>query len=216
MKKKTAAPAASRKSGPISGALGRLLWICAVCGVVFAVGVLVGRGNAPVRFDIPDLKQRLDNLQKKAYQEEIDRYQIEGKPSETKKPLKYREALKETKPPKKAKAPASPPAESMPPKQVQKPKPPEVSEPKTPDRSASRETDTLTLQVASMKDAESADELVQRLKDQGFDAYRVAADIPGKGTWHRVRVGAFSDRSAAMAVAAKLKKMGKAPIIVKR
>ena len=58
--------------------------------------------------------------------------------------------------------------------------------------------------------------MVDRLKKSGFDAYRMSADIPGKGTWHRVRVGSFPDRDAALAVSAKLKKMGQSPIVVRK
>ena len=216
MKKKTAAKAASRKSGSKSGAIGRLLGICAICGAVFTVGVLVGRGNAPVRFDIPDLKQRLDNLQKKAYEEEINRYRIEEKPSEAKKPLKYREALREANPPKKVESPSSPPTVSVAPKPVQQPKPPEVSEQKVPDRPVYPETGTFTLQVASMKEAGAAEKLVDHLDSLGFDAYSEVADIPGKGTWHRVRVGSYNDRQEAVVAANKLRKLGRSPIIVKK
>jgi cell division septation protein DedD len=59
------------------------------------------------------------------------------------------------------------------------------------------------VQVLATKKAQAADDLMKRLKDEGF-----AADIsavPGKEGWFRVRVGPFKDRSKAEATARKIK-----------
>jgi cell division septation protein DedD len=59
------------------------------------------------------------------------------------------------------------------------------------------------VQVLATKKAQTADDLMKRLKDEGF-----AADIsavPGKDGWFRVRVGPFKDRSKAEAMARKIK-----------
>jgi cell division septation protein DedD len=64
---------------------------------------------------------------------------------------------------------------------------------------------SLTIQVASLKDAEEASEMVRLLKGKGYQAYSVAFSLPEKGIYHRVRVGRFVDSSEASRVAAKLK-----------
>ena len=74
----------------------------------------------------------------------------------------------------------------------------------------------MTLQVASLKDGAAADRIVQGLVAKGFEAYRVVADLPNKGRWFRVRVGAFKDADEAVLIKRKLKKEGREPILVKR
>ncbi|HEX5854456.1 MAG TPA: SPOR domain-containing protein [Thermoanaerobaculia bacterium] len=59
------------------------------------------------------------------------------------------------------------------------------------------------VQVLATKKAPAADELVKRLKSEGF-AGEVSA-VPGKDGWFRVRVGPFKDRSKAEATARKIK-----------
>jgi cell division septation protein DedD len=59
--------------------------------------------------------------------------------------------------------------------------------------------------VAAVKESGNAERLVARLRSKGFPAYQVRVDVPGKGAWHRVRVGAFESRAAADRMLAKLK-----------
>lgn len=59
------------------------------------------------------------------------------------------------------------------------------------------------VQVLATKKAQSADDLMKRLKEEGFAA-DVSA-VPGKDGWFRVRVGPFKDRSKAAATARKIK-----------
>ena len=47
------------------------------------------------------------------------------------------------------------------------------------------------LQVASFKAMSDADALVEKLRRRGHRAYRQAANVPGRGLWHRVRIGPF-------------------------
>jgi cell division septation protein DedD len=61
-----------------------------------------------------------------------------------------------------------------------------------------------TIQVAAVKDAPSADKMVTALRGKNFPAYQLRGEIPGKGVWYRVRVGAFRDRASAEAMRAKL------------
>jgi cell division septation protein DedD len=59
------------------------------------------------------------------------------------------------------------------------------------------------VQLLATKKAPAADELVKRLKDEGF-ASDISA-VPGKEGWFRVRVGPFKDRAKAEAMAKKIK-----------
>jgi DedD protein len=53
------------------------------------------------------------------------------------------------------------------------------------------------LQVASFKDQNEADKLVDDLRRRGHRALRQAAYVPGRGLWHRVRIGPFKNRFEA-------------------
>jgi cell division protein FtsN len=54
-----------------------------------------------------------------------------------------------------------------------------------------------TLQVASYPNKDGAEQDVKRLKQNGYAAFIVAADVPGKGVWYRVRLGSFSNKASA-------------------
>ncbi len=54
-----------------------------------------------------------------------------------------------------------------------------------------------TLQIASYQEKEMADEGVRKMKQRGFAAFVVATNVEGKGTWYRVRLGSFSNKTSA-------------------
>jgi cell division septation protein DedD len=58
-----------------------------------------------------------------------------------------------------------------------------------------------TVQVGAFQNKEDARQLLERLRQKGLSAYMISTDIPGKGTWHRVRVGTFDDKDGAKAFA---------------
>ena len=53
------------------------------------------------------------------------------------------------------------------------------------------------LQVASFKDQPDADRLVDDLRRRGHRAYRLAAQVPERGVWYRVRIGPFKTKFEA-------------------
>lgn len=53
------------------------------------------------------------------------------------------------------------------------------------------------VQVASFKDQEDADAFVKELRARGHTAFRQAANVPGRGIWHRVRIGSFKTKYQA-------------------
>ncbi|MFN0061062.1 MAG: SPOR domain-containing protein [Myxococcaceae bacterium] len=65
------------------------------------------------------------------------------------------------------------------------------------DRVPASPSDLFTLQLAATSARSEADRQVAKLKGQGFSPYVEPAQIPGKGTWYRVRMGKFETREAA-------------------
>ena len=61
-----------------------------------------------------------------------------------------------------------------------------------------------TVQVSAFQTEEEADAYRASLNRKGYQPYVVAAEIPGKGMWYRVRVGRFEDKTAANEAKAKL------------
>jgi cell division septation protein DedD len=64
-------------------------------------------------------------------------------------------------------------------------------------RIKSAEGSKYALQVGSYQQMSEANSAVLKLKAKGYPAYLMIADIPDRGRWYRVRVGAFSSRSEA-------------------
>lgn len=71
------------------------------------------------------------------------------------------------------------------------------------------------LQVASFKDQPDADRLVEDLRRRGHRAYRLAAQVPERGVWHRVRVGPFKTKFEAMKYKAEFERVERvSPFVV--
>lgn len=225
---KPAASGAGRRLGL------RILGLFVLSAWMFGLGVWVGRGTAPLRFDITKLETELAEMTARLLQEEQQRTTIAQEAAGDWANLDFYEALKksgddplpdpegprdtggaaadrsETAKPKKSlkaatRTAAAPPQAVKEPPAVKSPSassPPVKPPPAAPPPAAAGE---LTIQVASLKDPGDAARLVQTLQARGFAAYRVTGQITGKGTWYRVRVGAFKDRGTAQAVLERLK-----------
>jgi general secretion pathway protein A len=61
-----------------------------------------------------------------------------------------------------------------------------------------------SIQVGSFRLAEQAERLRNRLIREGYTAWVQPSQVSGQGTWHRVRVGHFTERSEADEVATRL------------
>ncbi|HVF57371.1 MAG TPA: SPOR domain-containing protein [Pyrinomonadaceae bacterium] len=72
-----------------------------------------------------------------------------------------------------------------------------------------------TVQVGSYSDASEANARVSSLRAAGFEARSVAAEIPKRGTWHRVQAGRFPTREEAARAGAQLraKSLADSPIV---
>ncbi len=53
------------------------------------------------------------------------------------------------------------------------------------------------IQLSSWKNKEVAQKIVNQLKSKGHNAYVMRAELPGKGTWYRVRIGYFNSLEEA-------------------
>lgn len=203
---------------------GLLIWIGLVvfiAGWMFVLGIMVGRGAAPVNLEVGKLEKELADLKAKILHQEQAKLaaQVSGEDGDSPK-LGFYEALKSgkrTEPfkslPKASAAPKSPPApakasaepKAAPKTKAKKPsKPKSVPQPKPVAKKAVQKG-RFTVQVAASQDAESAERLVATLRKKGYKAYQIRTEVPGKGVWYRVRVGAFSDRGAADKALSKLK-----------
>jgi general secretion pathway protein D len=70
-----------------------------------------------------------------------------------------------------------------------------------------------TIQVASIKDAKTAQELVTKLNAMNYAAYMVRSLAQGQ-VWHRVRIGFFNTRAEAAETLKALRKHKYAPILI--
>ena len=189
---------------------------------MFGLGVLVGRGTAPVHFDIRKLQNELAALKSAVLEKEIKRYKIDSSSLMDKPELEFHEALKSPKENIRVIAPKTKFSRG---KSVDKRKAP--SDLSRTDRAIKPKSDLLsealaesgrrfTIQIAASKDIKVADRLIGELKQKGLPAYRESAQIPGKGLWYRVRVGGFYDRAEAKKYLAGLKQKGLKGFVLKR
>ncbi len=182
---------------------------------IFILGILVGRGSAPVEFNVERLQDKLAALKKTTVEKTVQRYRIAFKEVDKQVDLGFHEALKG------AETDLSANALKLP--------DPSVSKKSTgPDVPAEKEENALPkktrdpefqkkkkkveipapwiIQVAATQDKTEGNQLTERLKRMGYPAYLTTAEIPGKGTWFRIRVGGYSGRSEAEADCDRLKK----------
>lgn len=100
---------------------------------------------------------------------------------------------------------------------VPEPGPDSVAAPAVPagEPAAAPPSDKLYLQVGAFEDPSEADNLKARLALMGIEASAQRADLPEKGTVHRVRVGPYPSVEAMNAARAQLAQAGIAVAVVK-
>jgi cell division septation protein DedD len=224
--------------------LGRFLALFLISAWMFVLGVLVGRGTAPVRFEISELDNELAVLKANEQQQQMARVKIDPKAADPKADLEFYEELKKSQkhpelkarqPVKKPKPKSKTPAPEKAQKPADKPSVKQTAKPKTttavkntnkpaattaagkePEAGTPGKSDGLTVQAASLKDPKDADDLVSRLKKKGYPAYKTIAVVPEQGIWFRVRVGRFGSREEANDTLRRLKKDGFDPFLVNR
>jgi cell division septation protein DedD len=202
---------------------GWLLLLLFVSAWMFFLGVLVGRGTVPVKFDIDKLQRELAALKADDIKKQLSRVEISSDSTQLKKDFGFYEALKDTKDDSKrssGRKDGQTSGESLSVSKTSAKKKKKVS-PSNPSRNdASRKATstpsdkgidgpkTLTIQAASFKDPKDADKMVAILKKKGYPAYRIIGVVPEKGVWYRVRIGNYSSKTEASTTMKKLQKVG--------
>lgn len=241
---------ASKTRNSISERLfkGRGGWYVAILLIsawMFVLGILVGRGTVPVKFEINDLSRELEERKQAEIEEQAARLKADTRGAQSKTDLEFYEELKKTEPPVPSASASSRPKTEKPPAavvsrkispstRVEKPAPKAASKTKhgpQPQKSSPRpaagsgeakatEKETaaqdLTIQAASFKTPEDADSVVKKLKAKGFSAYKAIAVLPGKGLWFRVRIGKFSSRKEAEPTMKRLEQEGFKPFLIRK
>jgi cell division septation protein DedD len=101
---------------------------------------------------------------------------------------------------------APPPSQSQVPAEKPVLPEPEKLTKATPPPPASLSAEQFTLLVASLKDPENAQRLMDQLKEKGYTPKLEALDLNGGGRWNRVLVGSFQSREVALKFAAEFNK----------
>ena len=205
MKKTTPKKAATKKSKKYLLQLtgkGFFLGLCLlflISGWMFVLGVLVGRGTAPINFDIQALQKELIELKESMVKQEKRAMEADAAKNGDKPSLDFYEALKrkekdeqiqtiEKKTPTQSLLLSKTPLISQ--KRISKTKDTQTEKKKL---ASVKPTPAgpLAVQVASTKDEASAKALVKKLNQLGYAGFSIKAEIPNKGTWYRVRVGPY-------------------------
>jgi cell division protein FtsN len=204
-----------------------LLLLVFVSGWMFFLGILVGRGTAPVKFDIDNLQRELAALKEADLKEQLRRVEVDSGSTTMQRDLEFYEALKDTKDKDSKdlrrdaasqKRQARPKAGAQVKNNINTSKNHRIDvSRKSKNPSLSEESEgkkKLTIQAASFRDPTDADQMVKKLKDKGFPAYKIIGVVPGRGVWYRVRIGNYGSSDEAAVTLKKLKKEGFKPYLV--
>ena len=162
---------------------------------IFTLGIFVGRGLSPVRFDVQKLKKELMALKQEALKRDQERFKIETDNLSENPDLDFYKILTDKKEEARFKSA----------KKHERTAKSHVIPIKTSMVNKTGRQGLLTIQVASLQSSKKARQVIDRLKSKGYEAYESTANVPGKGTYHRVRVGHFENSREAGRVAARLK-----------
>ncbi len=81
-------------------------------------------------------------------------------------------------------------------------------------KTASNAKERYTIQIASYPEKDMAEDEMKKMKKRGYAAFIVTSELQDKGTWYRVRLGSFSNKTAAEKLANELKsKEGLSPFV---
>jgi DedD protein len=206
---------------------------------MFGVGVMVGRGTAPIGFELDQLKRTLESMQKAAQPAPKSGPRPQPTEMKNKTDLGFYESLpKNREDPELTNIPPALPAarpEPVAPKPAEAPASAKAEKPAAPPAPASAKAEKpaaasapqlapaspppvpgkpLTVQIAAVRSEEEARRYLERLRQKGYAAYIEPIAIPEKGTWYRVRMGEFPSKEFAGSTLDRLKKDGFAPAVV--
>lgn len=208
-------------------AWGRYLLLFFIAAWMFFLGVMVGRGTAPVRFDIQALQKELATLRDTVVRNEQAAMETALRGEDEKAAFGFYEALEKDGPdtagpdvPAHRDAPAD--SATVPhkaPAAIMAKKKGVTGEPDAGATPAKRQpqaasSGNLTIQVASLKEAEAARQVVAKLVKEGYPAYLSKRNIADQA-WYRVQVGRYENRQQAAADMDRLTKAQLEPILVR-
>jgi cell division septation protein DedD len=198
--------------------IGRIGEIVFYSIVMFILGVLTGRGTAPVHFDLKhekelkaiyDVEKRLEPVNVKL--DFSKKLELDGdikidkdliKKTEIDKVPEKTPRFKGEK--KKVKLFVEPLSEKEELKEEPKKKELKTEKKKEIEKISKSDKFSFTVQVAALKDSKDADELASDLRANGFAAYSISGKSDDGSLWFRVRVGKLSNRDEALEVKEQL------------
>ena len=203
-----------------------------ISGWMFVLGVLVGRGTSPVNFDIQALQKELLALKESMVKQEKRAMETDSAKAGAKSSFEFYEALKKKekdeqiqiiekkalpKAPPKTSSEVRPQSPLTSQKRVSKSKVTQAEKKTLPGLPGVKPSPsgTLAVQVASTKDAASAEVLVKKLTQLGYAGFSTMVEIPNRGTWYRVKVGPYRTKTEAEKMRQELIKYRFKGIIVK-
>jgi cell division septation protein DedD len=196
-----------------------LVILCFVSAWIFLLGILVGRGTAPVQFDIHALQKELSELRLAIIEKEqklitdFDFHEaLKKSMPDTNLKLKLETPQTASEKPRPSEEEQSIPIKKQSVKIVKKPDKDE-SEPKEDSEATDK---MLTIQVASLRDPKLADQMVSALKKKGYPAYKTIGIISEDNIWYRIRVGYYKTKTDSQKMMGELKKEYKGAILVNR
>ncbi|NOX35265.1 MAG: SPOR domain-containing protein [Deltaproteobacteria bacterium] len=199
---------------PFKGILKYLIYIF-IAGWMFFLGIMVGRGTAPVRFDTRKFQKRLETIasefgKKKDVRKKIDLkfYDILDNPVQEESGTPEKQ-VQEIIPRKEAIVASG--------KILLKTSRKRLTFRKALAKSQGKKAleGKYTIQIAAYKNVKDAIARIAILEKKGFSSYRVKGEKDGE-TWYRVRTGSFKTYDEAKKIKEKLKNAKINSMIIKR
>nr|HID59657.1 SPOR domain-containing protein [Desulfobacterales bacterium] len=176
---------------------------------MFTLGVFVGRGLSPVHFDLANINRELAELKRELLNRRHVRFKIDTNDFPEKPEFDFYKALTEKKETARLRYIQHSQAkkETIALQSTKIPEEKKGTKAVAAEKSKVRPEDRgrFTIQVAAFQNLKTANDMVLRLKNKGFDVYLTPIHLPEKGTWYRIRVGRFKDRNHAKQVADRLR-----------
>lgn len=204
--RKKTEPEEGRRQG-VKGSV--VLFYLVSASLMFVLGVHVGRGTLPFKYDIPNIELSLQEVLTGLEKETIEKKNAlefynelkDGEKTDSRPPLKTILA-RSTEKKRLSDYEEDPPASSAVPEKT--PSAPVKRE--SPERAApgAGPPENWTVQVAAFSSPEEAALRVKKFREKGYDAYVVEAPMESGKVWYRFRVGKFNDRDAAAAMRDRL------------
>jgi len=219
--KKNKAPGKDKKidAAAVRAFIGKWFFVILASFWMFILGVFVGRSTMPFTHEESHLEQEWVQLKKEAKEKEYKKYNIRPDGVSKKSDLGFYEELKKAKTTARMTKKGShlKNGAANAPSKVRKLPAPGVeidARPPTLKQRARALKRRFAIQVASLRSAASAEKLTADLTRKGYNAYQRSSVIPGRGEYHRVRIGYFGTRKKAEPLLNALKKKGIRPILV--